>query len=746
MAQTNYRLALLCATAMGSWAAPALAQTTSPAGGSGPVSGASDTELSTIVVTATRRAESIQNVPGQVTALTGATLGQLYAQDFNDFAPFVPGLSFANSGPSGNLIVIRGVTTGNQLSSAVGIYVDDVPIGASTSFGAGFQAVNISVFDVNRVEVLNGPQGTLYGATSLGGTIKYINAPPDLGNFDAEGGVIVSSTEHGGINHTYTGMANLPFGNGIGAVRIDGYQEYESGYVKDPIYDRDNEGWHRSEGGRFSLLLQPTDEMDIRLSASTQHLPGESADIAFRSPVTHQPTLGTYDQEFPSFQPSENAFTLYSGVVNYDFSWAKLTSISGYQINNITSNTDDSTVYGSLLADFGGGADPWSVFLNTTTKKFTEELRLASHDTGRFRWLVGGYFDTESTHEVTDLLDVANPGGTFLGISPFTSFLPSTYREYAAYANGTALITSQFELGLGIRYSKQRQAYEETISGLLATGSSVPMSPPQATSDQSVMTYSINPKYNITDDLMVYARAANGFRPGGPNFVVKQGLGNPTFDADTLWSYEVGEKWSFLEKRATLNFDIYDILWKNIQVTVNNGGVNQLENAGTARITGAELTFDYRITAPLTVGASASSTDARLTSSAPVLGIDFPGVRLPLSPRFNFALLASYDFRINSDYSGRVGVTDTYVTARNAAFGTVVSPQYTMAPYNTTDVNLTMFLPHNVELGLFVKNVFDRVGEVSASTATNEYVPAAPVEVYLSQPRTIGLSARVKVR
>jgi iron complex outermembrane recepter protein len=725
----------------------ALAQTTAqPANSSAAAQGAAsaDTELQTIVVTATRRAESLQDVAGQVTALTGSALTQINAQDFNDFAAFVPGLSFGVTGPSSNLIVIRGVTTGNQLSSAIGMYVDDVPIGASTSFGTGYQNLNINVFDMNRVEVLNGPQGTLYGATSLGGTVKYITTAPDLKEFSAEAGVGVSSTEHGGINHSYNGMVNLPFGNGIGAVRVDGYQDYNTGYAKDPVYGRDNQGWSRSEGGRFSLLMDPTDQLDIRLSASTQHIPSESSDTAFRDYASHLPTYGTYDQAYPTFQPWDYSLELYTGVVSYDFSWAKLTSISGYQINNGTSHTDVSSTYQAVLAGLGGGEDPWSLYVDTTTKKFTQEFRLESHSNEYFQWLVGTYFDTEKTSEIVDLFDLANPGGTFFGLPPFLSWLPSTYREYAAYADGTVFITKAFDIGLGIRYSKQKQAYQETIGGFLGSGSDAFVTPPQALSDQSVTTYLINPEWHITDDNMVYARAASGFRPGGPNFVLMQGLGNPTFAADSLWDYEVGEKLTLLDKRATLNFDVYDILWKNIQVTVNNGGVNQLENAGTARITGAEMAFNYRITSPLTLGATAAYTDARLTSAAPVLLITEPGVRLPISPRYNIALLSSYDFRVTSDYSGRVTLTDTYVSERNAAFGTPVSPQYRMGGYSNTDMNLAIYAPHNVEVGLFVKNIFDVAGEVSAATAANEYNPTAPVPVYLSRPRTVGVMVKVK--
>src|SRR5579863_6098222 len=201
---SRFRYALLCGFALSLCTEAVVAQTAAQS------AAASDTELAEVIVTATRRSESIQNVAGQVTALTSGTLDQINARDLNDFAGFVPGLSFASTGPSTNLLVIRGITTGSQLSSATGVYLDDIPLGASTSNGVGYQSLNINAFDLNRIEVLNGPQGTLYGATSLGGTIKYIPNAPDLKSFGVNVGVEVSSTEHGHINHAYTGMVNLP--------------------------------------------------------------------------------------------------------------------------------------------------------------------------------------------------------------------------------------------------------------------------------------------------------------------------------------------------------------------------------------------------------------------------------------------------------------------------------------------------------------------------------------------------------
>jgi iron complex outermembrane recepter protein len=739
MASFRFMLAALTGTAVSIGASTVSAQTVAAA------NGGSNTELAEIIVTATRRSESIQNVASSITALTSGTLEQINARDLNDFAGFVPGLSFSSTGPSTNLLVIRGITTGSQLSSATGVYLDDIPLGASTSNGVGYQSLNINAFDLNRIEVLNGPQGTLYGATSLGGTIRYIPNTPDLKSFGLNAGVEVSSTEHGHINHAYTGMVNLPIAD-VAAIRVDGYQVYDSGYAKDPVYGRDNQGWSRSEGGRVALLLKPTDDLDIQLRASTQHIPSESADVGFRDPKTHQPTYGTYDQAYPTFQPSNYSLTLYSAAINYDTSWAKLSSITGLQVNNGTSYTDNSYTYDAALGTAFGFllSDPFSLYVNTTTKKFTQEFRVASHENTTFQWLAGAFLSNEKTSETVDLFDTATPAGTFFGISPFTSFLPSTYREYAAYADGTIFFTKQLELGLGVRYSRQKQAYEETVSGLLATGSAAVLTPAVATSDQSVMTYLINPKFHITDDVMVYARAASGFRPGGPNFVLSPGLGNPTYNPDRLWSYELGEKATFLDKRATLNFDIYDILWKDIQVTVNVGGINQLENAGTARVTGAEMSFDYRILPALTVGGSAAYTDARTTSIARVIDLDRVGVRLPLSPRLNFALIGTYDIDLFAGYTGAVNVTDRWISERNAGFDTPISPSYKLASYNITDINLSVRAPYHLEYGLFLRNVFDKAGEVSANVAAEEYNAAAPAQVFLAQPRTVGLSINYK--
>ncbi|MGY2737194.1 TonB-dependent receptor [Sphingomonas sp. UYP23] len=703
---------------------------------------APETGVGDIVVTATRRAQSIQKVPQQVTALTGKDLGQINAHTLGDFAGFVPGLSTVSSGPT-SLIAIRGVTTGSQLSSTVGLYVDEVPIGASTPFGLGGFSFNTNVFDLDRVEVLNGPQGTLFGANSLGGTLRYITAAPDLSGFHAAGETELSTTDHGGTNYGFRAMINAPLASWA-AFRLTGLEEYTSGYVDDPSHNRSNQGWFRTHSLRGSLLLKPTNNLDIRLEGFWQRVPSQGTASAFLDPVSGKPLQGKYDQSYPLAQPAVSSLALGSAVVDLQLSFAKLSSITSYQSIYGRSDTDQSLVYQAVLAKFGGGADPWDLYVKSRTNKFNQEVRLASNSGGFFDYIAGVYFDSEQTHEVVNLYDRKNASGLFFGIPPFLDTLPSTYKEIAGYANGTFNFTSRLSLGLGIRYSHQHQTYFQTISGLLATGNAIPSTSPVAITNQSVTTYSINPRFQVTPDVLLYARAASGFRPGGPNFQLSPGLGNTSFNPDKLWNYEVGVKTTFLDRKATLNFDVFDIEWSSIQLTVNVGGVNQLVNGGDARVRGAEGAFSFRPVPALTLGGSATYTDAKLTTAAPALGITSGGARLPFSAKFSGALTASYRADLSNGYSAVLTATNRYQGERFAGFGTAQSKNFDLPRYDIVDLNLALLTPHNIELDLYARNLNNSYGRVGAYTVPLLYNPASPVPVLLVQPRTIGIVAKFR--
>ena len=703
------------------------------------------TTLPTVVVTATRRRESLQNVPGGVTALTSSFLEQIHAGSFEQFAPFVPGLSFESLGPTSDLVAIRGVTTGGaQLSSGIGMYLDEVPIGASTPFGLGFQTLPINTFDLNRVEVLNGPQGTLYGANALGGAIKYVAQAPNLNDFGALGDFGVSSTAHAGTNDNADAMINIPLVPGKVAIRADGIQAFDSSFGHNILLGTKNQGSARTVAGRIQMLAQINPDLDVKLSAFSQNIHGNGLNVDFRNISTGQPVFGTYQQAYSLYQPSDSALRMYSGVIDWNLHWAKLTSITAYQIDHGQYLDDLSDVYNPLLAPFFG-VQAYGLFVRTDTRKYTQEIRLASYQNKAFQWLVGGFYTHEATHEFVNLQDNSNVNGTLFGYSPFYGILPSIYQEVSVFADGTHYFTDNFDVTLGVRYSKNRQHYQQFANGLLV----VPANPvlvthENATSNQSVATYLINPRYHVSKNVMVYGKIASGYRPGGPNFVLALGHGAPTFQPDKLWNYELGEKATFLDDRLMLNADVYDIHWSRIQLTVNNGGINQIENGGSARIKGLEFTTAYKLTPDLTLSGAGSYTDAKLTSAVPALGLAQPGARLPLSPKYNFALAANYDFPIAYRYNGDLTVTDSYIGNRTAGYaGSLVSPVYRLPGYNTLNFDLAVFAPHGIEVDAYIHNVFDKTGQVSAATTANEYDPTAPVPVTLSMPRTIGVDLKI---
>jgi iron complex outermembrane receptor protein len=704
-----------------------------------------------VVVTANRRSESVQNVGGQVTALTGADLANMHAQTFNDFATSVPGLTFQANSPTNNLIAIRGVASSTaELGSAVSVYLDDVPLGASTQFGLGSQSFNFNLFDMDRVEVLNGPQGTLYGANALGGAIKYVTAKPQMGALTAKAEFEGSNTDHGSANGAVRLMVNAPLFGDTAAIRVDGLSEYNSGYTRDPDNNRTHIGQSRALGGRVSFEDHLTPDVDLRVTAFTQNIAANGLNVAFRGLTTHSPTKGPYDQSYVLAQPSDNSVSVYSGELNWNLHWSTLTFVSAYQRNHGTYHTDDSGFYDVIMPLYTGvpatGTFPYDLYVDTNTKKVTEEVRLASPNNKTLEWVVGGYYTRETTDELVDLFNAASPSGNLpapFSSFPFYGFLPSTYREEAGFGDLTYYFNPKLDVTLGVRYSHQHQNYSSNIWWIGFGPPYGHVYPYSSTSDQGVTTYLVNPRYHLTKDVMLYARASSGFRPGGPNFVLPTSFHSPApsnFNPDRIWNYELGEKGRFFDGRLTLDADVYDIEWKAIQTTQNINGINQLVNAGNARIKGAEASFSLKVTPPLTVSGSAAYTDANLTSTAPVLGVNYTGARLPLSPKTNFAVTATYRFDLSPGYSGMASLSDVYVGDRTSGYAkSFTNVLYTMPSYNTVNLNLSLYLPNNMELDAYAKNLTDTRGQLSANTLNNVFNPAAGVPVTLQQPLTVGV-------
>jgi outer membrane receptor protein involved in Fe transport len=725
----------------------------------------SSDEGAEIVVTANRRSETVQNVGGGITALGQGDLERMHANSFNDFATSVPGLSFQSNSPTNNLIAIRGVASSTaELGSAVAVYLDDVPVGASTQFGLGSQSFNFGLWDMDRVEVLNGPQGTLYGANALGGAIKYITTRPKLDTYEGAVETDMSGTDHAGLNVAAKAMLNLSLGSTL-AIRLDGIRSMDSGWANDPGLHRNHLGTANTTGGRVSLLWQPIPDLEVRLTAFSQKIHADGLNVGFYSIANSKAVAGPYSQQFVLNQPSYSSVDMYSGTLSYDLHFAKLISVSAYQRNHGVYQSDDSVFYGAVIplytaaynALFGSGnvpPSPYDLYVDTRTKKFTQEVRLQSPSNHKFEWVAGAYYTHENTDEEVNLLYSAGENGKMpapYSSAPFTSFLPSTYKEVAGFADVTGYIGDIFDLTLGVRYSHQDQVYSSNIwwlgfgpslvNGQIVYGNQTPNS---SKSNQGVTTFLINPRLHLSKDVMLYGRVSSGFRPGGPNFFLADSGLPSAFNPDKLWNYEIGEKGSFFNHRLTFDIDGYDIEWKEIQTTQNVNGINQLVNAGNARIRGAEVMAALKLTPALTLNGSGSYTDAKLITTAPVLGVNYSGARLPLSPRWNFAVGATYRFTAFGNAHGSATLTDVWVGNRTSGYaGSATNILYKLPAYNTVNANVNLALANGIEFGGFIRNLLNSKGQLSAITLNNTVDPAAPVPVTMAQPFTAGVSVKV---
>lgn len=702
-----------------------------------------ETETADIIVTATRRDERIHDVPGAVSAVSGDMLSDMKARSLIDFAAFTPGVSFNASTPSTNKVVIRGITTGgNQLNSAVGLYLDDVPVGSSTPFGAGAFAVNVGLFDLQRVEVLSGPQGTLFGANALGGTLRYITEAPSLdglsGQIEGEG----NYTNHGEAGGAVRVSLNAPLGTKL-ALRVVGIAQDDPGFVDDPSHGHKNLGDSRLLHARAALLFEASPDISIQLNGFAQRIKSNGYAVSMRDPVTHQPTEGAYDQSFASSQPSDVELYLASGVIRWDLHGADLTSVTAYQKNRLQGVTDFGVAYSAILGSIFGpaGVNPYVLLTDATSKRFTQEVRLASESGGAIEWVAGAFYSNEKTFQRATIENNADPDGLFFGL-PIGQFdLPSTAKDFALFGNATVRLSSALDVTAGVRQTWSNQVFSSSGFGFIVN----PPAPTTAiigrgTSKESVQTYLFNLRYRPTDATMLYARVASGYRPGGPNLQTGgAGTGNQTFASDKLWNYEVGLKQT-LGGRGFINISAFHIDWTNIQQVRNIGGVNQLVNAGDARVNGAEVSLSYRILPGLNVLTTGSYTDAKLTTAAPLLGLNAPGARLPLSPKFSLAVAANYSFELTDSVGGSLNVALRHVGERFSGYeGSNIALLYALASYNVVDANFSIRSKSGWEISPYIKNLFDVRGELSATTVTNQFVSGAPVPVTLTQPRTIGV-------
>ncbi|WP_158500114.1 TonB-dependent receptor [Sphingopyxis macrogoltabida] len=692
-------------------------------------------ESTEIVVTATRRVERLIDVPQSITAVTSDDLARLNATQLRDYADTIPAMTVSSNGGAGrNQITLRGVTSGADVASTVGVYVDDVPYGGSTVFSinAGV-ALDAGLFDLERIEVLRGPQGTLYGSSSMGGLLKYVTRGPNLSEFESSVQAGLSITEKGDPSYNVAAAVSAPLVTDKIAVRAGGYYSRDGGFIDDVGRGEKNVGRANIYGGRLDVLLQPTDRLSIRLSGFAQDIHREGNAQVDYTP-DGQLITGDLEQQRILREPFDQRFRVVSGTLNYDFGPATLTSITSYQTNDVRFRIDASALYVPLLGAFGLPVASTAVDGGVSTDKFTQEVRLSSSQSGTIEWIVGGFYTDEKSLAPSSLVGY-NADGSLFPVDLLTANLPSTYKEVAAFGNVTVHLSEKFDVTGGLRYAYNRQTYTQNATGILAP------SVPTLRSHEGVTTYLANARYRFSPHATAYVRFATGYRPGGPNIVTFDPitgapLGPPTFRSDSLTSYEAGIRGETADRTFSIDAAGYHIDWDDMLISGIRNGLNSYINTGGAKIDGAELTLTARPVRSVNITGAFAYQDARLAADSPDLGGQ-KGDRLPTVPKFTAAINADY-LGSGEGLSPTIGATLRFVSDRNAGFDANPNlPQYDLGDYVTIDLRAGATVgPAKVQF--FVRNLFDVRGDVSAYMATAAL--GGPARVTVVQPRTFGVS------
>ena len=699
---------------------------------SAPAAAGEPQQLDAVTISATRRREPVREVPMQVDTLSAEKLEQSGAKTLTDYLADQPGVDVKTTGGAGTgAINIRGVTTGDQTVSTVGVYIDDIAVGSSSAYVAGATlALDMSLLDLNHIELLRGPQGTLYGAGAMGGLLKYVTNEPNTYQFSGKVSLGGSLTSGGAPGNTESAVVNIPLKEDVAGLRVAVFRDHVGGYVDavGPAAGTNINGGHTT-GERVSLLVEPVDRLTVRLTAMEQDIKRNGDDYVDYDIATGQSANGGQTRKLSVREPYSVDVWVLGADVEYDMGWARLNSITSTQRTKFYQRADYSGVYGPAV-----GLDTVVADLQANGRRTTQEFRLTSQSGGQFEWLAGLYYnhETGSNHQT----DTGITNGDLL----FADF-PSSYRERAIYGDLTWNATKRISLTGGIRVARNDQDYNVSADGLLIGG-------PAAfggTSAETSKTYLLTAKYALTSDSNVYTRAASGYRPGGPNPVLRDSEGHPlvppTFQHDSLWSYEAGYKADLFDKRLSIQSSVYDIRWSQIQQYFAVNGVNVIVNGGKAHIQGAELSASYRASDRWTAYVGLSYTDARLSQDAP--GLAPSGARLPNTPRLSANFGGNYVFEV-AGHLARVGMSERLVGARNAGFdNSDALPNYRMPGYALTDLQAGVDL-QRFDIAFYIRNLFNRRAQVGAETNLVAAGVGGPVLVNEARPFTIGTTLTAK--
>jgi iron complex outermembrane recepter protein len=606
--------------------------------------------LDEIVVTASKRVSTVQDTPISISAVSGNDLLARGVSSLADLAQGTPGVSLKSEGPSQTEIEMRGMTSSGGNSATVGFYLDDMPLTGPASAQNGHVVIDPDLYDLNRIEILRGPQGTLFGSGSMGGTVRLITNQPNLSQFQSTAQSVLSGTDGGGFNHKDNLMVNLPLIDNTLALRVVGTEDYTSGWIERivaapfPLAGGTPVGTVRGDvqdapitkqypgsnayqiyAARVTLLWKPTEN----LSFTPSYFHETSAQNGISAYDSDPGTLAHY-QPFDIAEPLSDSLTAYSLNVNYSFPAFDVTSSTARWTRNSTQVEEAGEAFNNPLEAIaynynyglpnpgyygptGTGTGPEHGMEDDPSHQFSEELRLTSTGNARTSWVAGLYYSdfyslwgfNGTTPNYSSYMDL---GTLAPATTPnwFDAYSPTTLKQYAAFVDATHALTDELKVDVGARVNHYDYRFSSCISGW---GSANGAATPSCSGLIALSSTSFNPKFNLaytfSPDLMAYATVSSGFRPGGGNAAYPttgsawgaafqqqnytSGKWPSTYKADRVLSYELGEKARLFDRRLTVNASIYYEDWRHVQLEAypNDWALNI--NGNYASIYGADI-------------------------------------------------------------------------------------------------------------------------------------------------------------
>ena len=729
-------------------------------------------DLQEVVVTAEKRDSTVQKTPISMTAISGTELQAQGLTNLVEVAQQVPGVSFKTSGPGQTEYEIRGLTSTGGESPTVGFYLDETSLTPPAMAQNGKVVIDPNLFDLNNVEILRGPQGTLYGAGSMGGTIKLVTNQPDLQRFGVNAEGILSDTEGGGFNHTENAMLNLPLAPGIAALRVVGTEQRNDGWIDrdvlnpfplettvppatpggKPTYLRGdvaaapvterftNANWETLRGGRGSLLVKPTDALSITGGILYQaiHQGGPNTiDVPPGNEVHYQP--------FDVAEPFEDIFNLYTLTLKYDFDGFQVVSATSDWTRHQLQTQDISEAMQFYIGGFlgpppsfpfstaAGGLGAGSISEDDYTRQLSEELRVASTGEGPWQWLGGAYYS--SFHATSHVYSYYDGFQALFG----TNNLADNHRlldvdQYALFGETSYTMSNHLKSTVGFRYYNFHSNSATSVSGVSANGTSATL---YGKAQNSGVSPKIDLAYVPDDNTTLYATISKGFRPGGPNSPIPPPCTPaPTqFGPDSVWSYELGEKLRLLDSRLSVNGDIYYEDWSNIQQQVAPPcGYKFTTNAGKAKVYGAELEIAVIPVTGLTLSQSVGYTHARNSTTLPEAGV-VSGDRLLDVPEVtaNTTAMYRYPLPLPQALNLVVRLTNSYIDS----IQDITYARNTLPSYDLVNSRLGVEADRWSAM-LFVDNLTNKKALLSDTGALSANVPIFN-RVATNLPRTYGV-------